>query len=88
MARALANALRGHPPDVVFLCLDNDAMSLRIATTLRKKLLCDEVCQYVADEVNGDWTYFEQTATLSVPGMPTPTWPRWSSGRSRWAGRR
>lgn len=33
-----ANALRGHPPDVVFLCLDNDAMSLRIATTLRKKL--------------------------------------------------
>jgi len=33
-----ATALRGHPPDVVFLCLDNDAMSLRIATTLRKKL--------------------------------------------------
>ena len=40
--------------------------------TLRKKLLCDEVCQYVVDEVNGEWTYFEQTATLSVPGMPTP----------------
>ena len=28
----------GHPPDLVFLCLDNDAMSLRIATTLRRRI--------------------------------------------------
>lgn len=27
-----------HPPDLVFLCLDNDAMSLRIATTLRRRI--------------------------------------------------
>jgi hypothetical protein len=39
--------------------------------SLRKKVVLDEECHYGQDPENPDHTYFEQTATLSLPGVPS-----------------
>ena len=39
--------------------------------TLRKKAVLDEQCIYKVDPDNPQHTYFEQTATLSLPGVPS-----------------
>lgn len=39
--------------------------------TFRKKAVLDEHCVYKVDPENPNHTYFEQTATLSLPGVPS-----------------
>eukprot|EP01047_Picozoa_sp_COSAG01_P077633 COSAG01_NODE_14051_length_1502_cov_1.338560_1_plen_262_part_00 len=39
--------------------------------SLRKRVLLDETTVYMAHADNPDYTYFEQTATISIPGLPT-----------------
>lgn len=50
----------------------NRTMSLLTKNiTLRKKVVLDEECIYCVDPENPEHTYFEQTATLSLPGVPS-----------------
>ncbi len=50
----------------------NRSMSLLTKNiTLRKKAVLDEECVYKVDPENPNHTYFEQTATLSLPGVPS-----------------